>query len=192
MPTRVRSMLGYLAAAAFIHTMRSGKPESPRFFQQTSWNFLERLRGAHAVDLHDDEAQLGEGLLPELGAEALGHERRLRPGVDLLDDRVFLCRIEIRRPDDDAVNVGLPVAALGHEPLRGAPAGLEQRAPIGPFQVADQPAIARAAQLGDRRLIHSRPGVDQEGAGPAEYSIVWVPSPSVSTTRPVPSKLTRQ
>ena len=42
MPTRDRSMYGYFAAAALIHKMRSGKPASPRFFQQTSWNFFDR------------------------------------------------------------------------------------------------------------------------------------------------------
>ena len=30
-------------AAAFIQAMRSGKPASPRFLQQTSWNALPRL-----------------------------------------------------------------------------------------------------------------------------------------------------
>ena len=43
MPTRDRSMYGYFSAAAFIHRMRSGKPASPRFFQQTSWNAFERF-----------------------------------------------------------------------------------------------------------------------------------------------------
>ena len=35
-PTRVKSICGYFFAAAFIQRIRSGKPASPRFFQQTS------------------------------------------------------------------------------------------------------------------------------------------------------------
>ena len=42
MPTRVMSYHGYFAAAALCHAMRSGKPASAMFFQQTSWNSRER------------------------------------------------------------------------------------------------------------------------------------------------------
>ena len=43
MPTRVRSISGWILAAAWCHKIRSGKPASLRFFQQTSWNALERF-----------------------------------------------------------------------------------------------------------------------------------------------------
>ena len=61
------------AAAAFIQSIRSGKPASPRFFQQTSWNALRPPVGPHAVDLHDDEPELRQRLLPgEAAANGLG------------------------------------------------------------------------------------------------------------------------
>ena len=39
----VRDPFGKLFASALIHKMRSGKPASPTFFQQTSWKARERL-----------------------------------------------------------------------------------------------------------------------------------------------------
>ena len=56
------------------------------------------------------------------GAEGLGDERALRAGVDLLDDRVLLGRIEVLGPADDAPDVRLAVAALGDEDLGRLPA----------------------------------------------------------------------
>ena len=164
MPTRVRSIHGYFAAAAFIQRMRSGKPASPRFFQQTSWNAFDRQLRPHAVDLHDDEAELGQRLRPVERRERLGHERALRPGVDLLDHRILLRRVEVRRPVDHAVDVGLAVAPLGDEPLGRLPAGRPQGRRVGLLQLADQRAVLGAAQLGDRRQVHARVGVDQEPA----------------------------
>ena len=76
----------------------------------------------HAVDLHDDETQVGQRREPADRAERLGNERALRAGVDLLDDRVFLGRIEVLGPADDAPDVGLAVAALGDEHLGRLPA----------------------------------------------------------------------
>ena len=55
---------------------------------------------------------------------AFGTNESVRAGVDVLDDRILLRRIEVRRPDDDAVDVGLAVAPLGDEDLRRPPAGL--------------------------------------------------------------------
>ena len=60
-------------------------------------------------------------------AERLGHEGALRPGVDLLDHRVLLGRIEIGGPDDDAPDIGLAVAALGDEDFGASAARGEQR-----------------------------------------------------------------
>ena len=53
---------------------------------------LRAVARPHAVDLHDDEPDFGLRLhLVERG-ERLRHERALRPGVDVLDDRILLRR----------------------------------------------------------------------------------------------------
>ena len=89
-------------------------------------------------------------------------EMVVRSGVDVLDDRIFFRRVKARRPDDDAVDVGLAVAALGGESLGAAPAGFHERGVVRAFQLGDGLAVVRAAQLGDRWLVDARPGVDEE------------------------------
>ncbi len=96
--------------------------------------------------------------------ESLGHEGPLRAGVDLLDHRVLLVGSEIRGPEDHAVDVGLAVASLGHEPLGGLPARRQQGSPIGSLELADQASVVSLPQLGHRRQVHPRIGVDQEPA----------------------------
>ena len=55
------------------------------------------------------------------GAEALRDKRILRAGINVLEDRVLLGRVEVLRPGDDAPNIGLGVAALGDEYFRRLP-----------------------------------------------------------------------
>ena len=45
MPTRDKSICGYFLAAAFIQAMRSGKPASARFFQQSNVTNAHKLQG---------------------------------------------------------------------------------------------------------------------------------------------------
>ncbi len=62
---------------------------------------VERLRAVrrpHAVDLHDDEPEIGQRGVAVERAERLRHERALRPGVDALDHRILLVRVEVPRP----------------------------------------------------------------------------------------------
>src|SRR5262245_31298351 len=76
---------------------------------------LGPLAGTHAVHLHHDETQFGNGVLACLAAELLRHEGALWSRVDLLDHRILLPPIEVRGTDDDAVDVSLAVACFADE-----------------------------------------------------------------------------
>ena len=78
------------------------------------------------------------------GGERLRHERALRTGVDVLDHRILLRRVEVRRPDDDAPDVGCAVASLRDERLqaRASPA-CSERADVAALDLRDQRAVAR-------------------------------------------------
>ena len=70
--------------------------------------FVELLgapRSAHAIDLYHDEAQLGERLaIAARGREvAAADAAGLRTGVDMIDDRILLCRVEISGLEEQAV-----------------------------------------------------------------------------------------
>src|SRR5262249_14221072 len=119
--------------------------------------FLGAVGRAHAVDLCDDEAEVGQGIA---GAKRLGHERALRAGVNVLDDRVALRRVEVPRPGDDPPNAGRAVAALGDEHLRRLPAAGLQVGYVRPLQLADERAVVAPPQLVYRRHVHPRIGVD--------------------------------
>ena len=76
----------------------------------------------------------------------------------------FLAGIEVPGAVDHAVNVGLAVAPLGHEPLRRLPACLPQGRRVGLLQRADQRSVLGAAELGHRRQVDAGVGIDQEPA----------------------------
>ena len=73
---------GYFAATALCHRMRSGKPASLRFFQQTSWNAFERFAVPMPSICTTMKPEVGQRREPAERAERLRHERALRPGVD--------------------------------------------------------------------------------------------------------------
>ncbi len=79
---------------------------------------LGAVAGAHAIDMHHDEAQLGERLVRSDSAEGLRHERALRPGVDVLNHRILHLRIKVQWPSDRAPDVGLAIASLRNKDLR--------------------------------------------------------------------------
>ena len=162
MPTRLRSMYGYFCGRRLDPENAVGKAGVPRFFQQTSWNALERLAVPMPSICTTMKPKLGQRLIPLPAAERLGHERALRPGVDRLDDRILLARVEIARPADDAPDVGLAVAALGDEHLERLPARSRSAPTMSAFfQLADELAVVGAAQLVHRRHIDAAVGVDQ-------------------------------
>src|SRR5436190_1129886 len=63
---------------------------------------LRAIAGAHAVDLDDDEAQLGQGVHSGGRGESLGHEGALRSRVYVLDHRILLRGIEVTRTHDNS------------------------------------------------------------------------------------------
>jgi hypothetical protein len=178
-----RSICGrVLAAAARIHAMRSGKPASARFFQQTSWKALRAPVGAHAVDLDDDEAELGEFLRaararrPSARAAPCGRRR------SVLDHRVRRADRSWSGDADDAPDVGRAVAALGDEALGRAPAaGVSVRASA---RRAPHDSRRRSRARSSRPAgVDARPHIDVRRRS-GENSSSCVPSPSVSTVKP--------
>src|SRR5262249_14701582 len=83
-----------------------------------------------------------------------------RPRIDVFDYRILLQRVEVRRPEDYAPDVGLAVARERCEDLGRAPASFDQLLNVATLQAGDQSPINRAAQFGDRGLVDARPGVN--------------------------------
>ena len=120
---------------------------------------LGAVRRPHPVDLDDDEAELCLCLHAGERAERSRDKGPLRAGVDVLDHRVLLVRIEVRRTDDDPPDVGFPIAALRHEHLGWLPPGGQERRSVRLLEVHDHLPITRAPQLHDGRDVHARPTV---------------------------------
>jgi hypothetical protein len=132
-------------------------------FQIFPAHVVERLgaiRRAHAVHLHNDEAKICERRKPARGTKTLRHERPLRTGVNLFDDRIFFCGIEVAWPADDSPDIGLAIAPFRHEHLGRLPGRLEL-GHVGFFELAREFAVRRAAQFIHRRQIDPRPGVNE-------------------------------
>ena len=118
---------------------------------------LRAVRRPHAVHLDHDVTFIRQFLLRIPRPERLRHKRTVRPGVDVLDHRVLLPGIEIRRPPDDPVDVRHPVATLGRKRRRrDQPAGNRGR-----LQRTNQPPVLATPQFRHRQRIHPRPRVDQ-------------------------------
>ena len=96
----------------------------------------------------------------------------MRSGVDVFDNGVFFGGIKVRGFDEDAVDVGLAIAAFGDEAFGHGPASGEEFGSIGFFQFADEAAIAAAAQFVDGRHIGAGPGVDEAAAVGGELDVV--------------------
>src|SRR5271157_6325156 len=103
---------------------------------------------AAAIHHHDDEAQFRRRLQPERAAKALGHKKRLWPGVSKFNDGILFGGIEIRWTPDESVQVGCTVRRLPLERFRKLPAGLRELADVGSLQFAHFRAILRPAQNG--------------------------------------------
>src|SRR5206468_13113881 len=95
---------------------------------------VERLRAerrAEVIELDHDESELGEGeLLTAVLELPLTHAADLRSRVDVVDDRILLRRVELRRQVDDAIQIGNAVARLHIEYLRRLPTCALQSADI--------------------------------------------------------------
>ncbi len=154
---------------------------------------LKRLRSPrrpHAVDRDDDEAELGEGLAiaARRGERAAAGAAGLRAGIDVVDDRILLRRIEVRRPEEQAVDVGLAVVRGHLDRHRRLPAGGEQLGDVGLFERHHQPPVARRAA----RQRAARRGVEYVSTRylpDGDSCIACVPSSGVSDTMFLPSRL---
>ncbi len=81
---------------------------------------------AAAIDHHDHEAQFGHGLKPERVPKLFGTKKALRAGVDELNDRILLRRIEIRRAPDQSIDIGRTVGGFPGKRLGEFPSCLLQ------------------------------------------------------------------
>ena len=132
---------------------------------------VERLRTVgrpHAVDFDDDEAEFGQSLrLATGGAESpVADGAALRAWIDMVDNRIFLRRIEGRWLVHHAVDVGLPVAALHVDRGHRIPAGRHELGGIGrPLQRHHQRAGGSVAHGTRGRHIRHRPAVHQVATG---------------------------
>ena len=52
---------------------------------------------------------------------ATAHAAALRSGIDVIDDRIFLCRVQIRRREHQAVEIRHTVAGLDDDRRRRLP-----------------------------------------------------------------------
>ena len=90
--------------------------------------FFRTPRRPHPVDLDDDEAEFGKRLRIAAGrverapADAAG----LRPGIDVVDERILLRWIEHRRLEHQPIEVRLAVARFDGNRRRRLPSGREQ------------------------------------------------------------------
>jgi len=90
--------------------------------------FLAAPRRTHAVNLHNDEPQVRRAPARRRAPlrNCASHASRLRTGIDVIDDRVFLIRIEIRGLEHEAVKIRDAVTRFHGEHLRRLPADSEQ------------------------------------------------------------------
>src|SRR6185437_8908682 len=82
------------------------------------------------------------------------------PSVDVLDDRILCVWIEVRRLDDDAPDVGLPVAAFGGEHFGRAPAGGSERGDVAVLDLHHGFLIGGAPEYERRRGVEAGPDVE--------------------------------
>ena len=121
---------------------------------------------AHAVDGDDYKAEFRQRLVVDLraGEGARAHRAGLRAGIDVVDDRVLLVRIEVGRLPQHPVQVGLTIACLDRELLRRAPAGGLEARIVYAGDFLDLAAIIQPTNDGDRRTAAGRMGVDEVAA----------------------------
>src|SRR5262245_18723569 len=100
-------------------------------------NVLKRLAPPGTAAPIDDERDVPElcpGLSPDadpVEGEFPGYGGRLAPGIEDLDHRVFLPGIEVRRLEQDTVEVGRAIGCFQDEPLDRSAAERNERARVG-------------------------------------------------------------
>jgi len=79
-----------------------------------------------------------------------------RAGVYVLEDRVFLRWVEVRRTDDDTPHVGLSVASLSYEHFRSLPSVCNDFRDVGSLKVHHKLACLCVPQDGNRCVCDCR------------------------------------
>ena len=131
-------------------------------------------RRAHRVELDDEEPKLGEG-----GVRAADRRRErpvadrtgLRPGIDVVDDRIAPAAVDLRRAVHQAIEIGDAVARLDGERNWKAPAEGEQAAGVGTLQLAHECAVGLADHR-DRQRVETRIAVGEVCAGGRQRHVV--------------------
>ena len=89
---------------------------------------LAAIGSSHRIELDNDETEFGKRSgVPVIWHETLRSIGIARTRIDILDNRIFLVRIEIGRALDDAPHIGLAITPLSHKYLRSYPSVLLQR-----------------------------------------------------------------
>ena len=111
------------------------------------------VRSAHAIDLDNDEANLGNLSATVIFLERLGHEGIVWASVDVLDHRVGLIRIEIGGAEDHTPDVGDTVATFGNEYFWGFPTCVDKIADVCPFDLHYYRLVRSPPQFCDGRHV---------------------------------------
>src|SRR5215469_17069242 len=88
---------------------------------------------APAIDHDHDKAKFSDILQAQGGAEGFGDKESLGPGIGLLDDGVFLRRVEIRGLPDQPVEISCAVRGFTLKWLGKFPAGVSDGGYVGFF-----------------------------------------------------------
>lgn len=64
----------------------------------------------HAIYEDDHESESSECVELGMCREAFGHREIVGPGLDFLEDGIFIARIQIGRNDDDAMDHGSAIS----------------------------------------------------------------------------------
>src|SRR5260370_27195118 len=76
------------------------------------------IRWAARVHDENDEAQMGERLPTGIGSKSAGYPRCLRAGVNRIEHRIFLARIEVEGFVENTVEIRLPIGGFYSEFFR--------------------------------------------------------------------------
>ena len=145
---------------------------------------MVRPASVHLQDVETHRRKLAMVTMPPI--EVAGREGAVRAGVDILDDGVFLPRVERVRPGDDAPDVELTLAVLGDERAGGLPAGLHEFRGVRRSQHGELTAVGRASEREQGRAIDAGGSVDQgTPVGREQHLVVRVARGEIDEAIPV-------
>ena len=122
---------------------------------------LGALRTAAPVsDLDHDESRLGKRHIRATRRERFRDRLGLRAGINILDHRIALTRVEVKRLVQNAIQIGDAVVRFDLKRLRILVAALQEGAHIGRLQISEQCA-ASIAKRGMRRGVDRAAVIDK-------------------------------